>query len=71
MSASVALRAPASVAGFGALSGRILPEVLPLVGRGPARETVRAFVSHGVDDQKLGIRSAHNARDVFGTLGVP
>jgi phospholipase/carboxylesterase len=71
MSASVGLTAPSSVAGFGVLSGRILPEVLPRVVRGPALADVKAFVSHGVHDQTLGIHFAHHAREVLSTLGVP
>jgi phospholipase/carboxylesterase len=71
MSASVALTAPARVAGFGVLSGRILPEVLPQVQHGPALEQVQAFVSHGVQDQTLGIHFAHHARQVLTGLGVP
>jgi phospholipase/carboxylesterase len=71
MSASVALSAPASVAGFGVLSGRILREVLPLAERGPALSRVQAFVSHGVQDQTLGIHFAHQTRQVLTELGVP
>jgi phospholipase/carboxylesterase len=71
MSASVALTAPASVAGFGVLSGRILPEVLPQVQHGPALGKVQAFVSHGIYDQTLGIHFAHHAREVLSGLGVP
>jgi phospholipase/carboxylesterase len=71
MSASVALTAPESVAGFGVLSGRILPEVLPQVRRGPELDKVQAFVSHGVHDQTLGIHFAHHARQVLTELGVP
>jgi phospholipase/carboxylesterase len=71
MSASVALTAPSRVAGFGVLSGRILPEVLPQVEHGPALQQVKAFVSHGVQDQTLGIHFAHNARQVLTELGVP
>jgi phospholipase/carboxylesterase len=71
MSASVGLTAPGSVAGFGVLSGRILPEVLPLVQDGPLLGKLRAFVSHGVDDQTLGIHFAHRARAVLEGLGVP
>jgi phospholipase/carboxylesterase len=71
MSASVGLTAPDSVAGFGVLSGRILPEVLPRVARDPALGKVQAFVSHGVQDQKLGIHFAHHARQVLTELGVP
>lgn len=71
MSASVALTAPGSVAGFGVLSGRILPEVLPQVKRGDALGKIQAFVSHGVHDQTLGIHFAHHARQVLTGLGVP
>lgn len=71
MSASVALTAPASVAGFGVLSGRILPEVLPHVQQGPALGRIQAFVSHGVHDQTLGIHFAHQTREVLTGLGVP
>lgn len=71
MSASVALTAPERVAGFGILSGRILPEVLPAVRPGPALGKVAAFVSHGVQDRKLGIHFARNAKQVLAGFGVP
>lgn len=71
MSASVGLTAPGSVAGFGVLSGRILPEILPLVAPGPALASQQAFVSHGVQDETLGIHFAHHAREVLTRLGVP
>ena len=71
MSASVALTAPEQLAGFGVLSGRILPEVLPAVRTGEALGKLRAFVSHGVQDQKLGIHFARNSKEVLDGLGVP
>jgi phospholipase/carboxylesterase len=71
MSASVGLTAPAQVAGFGIFSGRILPEVLPLVQPGPALQKVRAFVSHGVQDEKLGIHFGRNASQVLASFQVP
>jgi phospholipase/carboxylesterase len=71
MSASVGLTAPEKVAGFGILSGRILPEVLPSVQPGSALAKVRAFVSHGVQDQKLGIHFARHAKEVLNGFGVP
>lgn len=72
MSASVGLTAPRSVAGFGLLSGRILPEILPLVDRSdPRLGRLQAFVSHGVGDQTLGIHFAHKARALLEELGVP
>jgi phospholipase/carboxylesterase len=71
MSASVGLTAPGSVAGFAVLSGRILPEILPLVTPGAALASQQAFVSHGVQDETLGIHFAHHAREVLTKLGVP
>ena len=71
MSASVALTAPSKVAGFGILSGRILPEVLPLVKPDPLLATLPAFVSHGVQDAVLGIHFAHHAKQVLDGLGLP
>lgn len=71
MSASVGLTAPDKVAGFGILSGRILPEVLPLVQRNAALREAQAFVSHGVQDDKLGIHFARQSRQVLEELGVP
>ena len=71
MSASVALTAPGKVAGFGILSGRILPEVLPLVKDNPLLATLPAFVSHGVQDAVLGIHFAHHAKTVLDGLGLP
>ena len=71
MSASAGLTAPGTVAGFGILSGRILPEVLPLVQPGAALHKLSAFVSHGVQDSKLGIHFAHNTKQVLEGYGVP
>ena len=71
MSASVSLTEPGKVAGFGILSGRILPEVLPLVKANPALASLPAFVSHGVHDATLGIHFARHARHVLDGLGVP
>ncbi|MFL6675467.1 MAG: alpha/beta hydrolase [Massilia sp.] len=71
MSASVGLTAPASIAGFAILSGRILPEVLPAVQHSPQLRSVHAFVAHGVQDQKLGVHFAHHAKAVLSELELP
>ena len=71
MSASVGLTAPDKVAGFGILSGRILLEVLPQVKAGPALSQLRAFVSHGIDDDKLAIHFARSAKQVLDGFEVP
>lgn len=71
MSASVGLTAPEKLRGFGILSGRILPEVLPSVRAGAALRQLRAFVSHGVQDDKLGIDFARHAKQVLTGYEVP
>lgn len=70
MSASVALTEPAKVAGFGVLSGRILPEIQPLIGPAAALKQVQAFISHGQEDQKLDIHFARSARDLVHSTGI-
>ncbi|SFB00525.1 phospholipase/carboxylesterase [Collimonas sp. OK607] len=62
LSASVALTRPDKVAGFGILSGRILPEIAPLIGTNVALRKVHGFVSHGVHDGKLTINFARSAQ---------
>lgn len=71
MSASVGLTAPEKVAGFGIMSGRILPEVASVVQPQLALSKVRAFVSHGVQDQTLGIHFARNAKEVLAGFDIP
>jgi len=53
MSASVALSRPDLVAGFGILSGRILPELEPHLAPPEALRGLSAFVSHGRHDPTL------------------
>ena len=62
ISASVGLTRPDKVAGFGILSGRILPEIAPLIAGAEALAALTAFVSHGVHDGKLSIEFARAAQ---------
>lgn len=71
MSASVGLTAPDTVSGFAILSGRILPEILPLVRQAIGLEKIAAYVAHGVHDNKLGIHFAREAHQLLQELGVP
>lgn len=71
MSASVALTAPKEVRGFGVLSGRILPEIEPLIADSQSLKQQHAFVAHGVHDQKLGIHFARRARALLEALHLP
>jgi phospholipase/carboxylesterase len=70
MSASAALTAPEKFAGFGILSGRILPEIRPYVVPGNGVSQLHAFIAHGAQDQKLGIHFARDARTYLEGLGL-
>lgn len=61
LSASVGLSAPHCVAGFGLLSGRILPELEPHIADREALQSLSAFVAHGLEDGKLPVSWAHKA----------
>lgn len=65
MSASVGLTAPANIAGFGIFSGRIPPEIAPLITGTATLSKRHAFVSHGVDDSKLPVDFARNAQSLL------
>lgn len=70
MSASVALTMPQSVAGFGVLSGRILPELKPHLASREQLGRLLAFIAHGVHDNKLPVAWAQRSNDWLDELGV-
>jgi phospholipase/carboxylesterase len=70
MSASVALSQPHLVAGFGLLSGRILPELRPHIAPVEALAHLRVFVAHGQFDSKLPLERAHRADALLNELQV-
>lgn len=70
VSASVALSAPESVAGFALLSGRILPELEPHIAQPPRLAAIQAFVGHGTQDTKLPLHWAERADALLSRLGV-
>lgn len=70
LSASVALTVPELVRGFAVLSGRILPEIEPLVAPRLALARLDALVAHGVDDDKLPLVWAERADALLDKLGV-
>ena len=71
MSASVALSAPDRVAGFGVLSGRILPEIEARLAAPAALATLHAFIAHGREDNKLPVSWAQRAEEWLTKLGIP
>lgn len=71
MSASVGLSAPDTVAGFGLLSGRILPELAPHLAPQAQLAKLKAFVGHGEHDGVLPVAWAHKADARLTELCVP
>ncbi len=70
MSASVALTSPESLRAFGLLSGRILPELEPVIASQERLATLRAFVSHGEQDGVLPVHWAQRSDALLTQLGV-
>ena len=70
MSLSLALTRPDKMAGVVAMSGRILPEVLPLVDAPAALAGLPIFVVHGTADPVLPIHYGRASRDRLAGLPV-
>jgi len=71
MSAGLALTQPGRVAGFGLLSGRILPEIRSQLAPPGELAGLSAFVSHGREDGTLPAAWAERSRVWLQELGVP
>ncbi len=71
LSASVGLSAPESVAGFGVLSGRILPELAPHIAEASRLAHLQGFIGHGEHDTKLPVAWAQRSDQLLTDLGVP
>ncbi|MEN3112643.1 hypothetical protein ACFONG_18390 [Uliginosibacterium paludis] len=70
MSASIALTSPWSVAGFGILSGRILPEIASQTAPLPALTHLQAFIGHGDRDATLPSFWADRAETLMKDLAI-
>ncbi|MDW5441593.1 alpha/beta hydrolase [Polaromonas sp. SM01] len=70
LSASVALSAPECVAGFGVLSGRILPELEPHLAGKERLAKLRGFIAHGEHDSKLPVMWAQRSDRLLDELRV-
>ncbi|ABD70254.1 phospholipase/Carboxylesterase [Rhodoferax ferrireducens T118] len=70
LSASVALSAPELVAGFGVLSGRILPELESHMADKARLKNLHAFIGHGEYDSKLPVMWAQRSDQLLSDLGV-
>lgn len=63
MSYSVALTAPEKIKGIAVMSGRLLPEVKPLVAANDRLKKLKIYVSHGTQDSVLKFQYALDATD--------
>ena len=70
MSASVALTRPDLIAGAVLMSGRILPEVQPLIAAPQELEGLPLLVVHGTADSVLPIHHARASRKLLSSLPV-
>lgn len=70
MSASVALSRPDLVAGFGVLSGRILPELAPHIASSENLKDLKAFIGHGEFDNVLPVIWAEKSKNLLRELNV-
>ncbi|WP_162301410.1 alpha/beta hydrolase [Cognatilysobacter segetis] len=70
LAAAAAMTAPQSVAGFAMLSGRLLPEVDPLVAQDARLQRLQALVVHGREDEVLPVSLAREGDDRLAALGI-
>jgi len=70
MSFSVGLTRLEKVAGIVAMSGRVLPEIIPHIAPPEALAGLPIFVAHGTEDQVLPIHHGRAARDLLQRLPV-
>lgn len=70
MSYSVALTEPEKIKGIAVMSGRLLPEVKPLVADEKRLSKLKIFVSHGRQDQVLHFPFATEAVDYLKSKGL-
>ncbi|WP_225321450.1 alpha/beta hydrolase [Rhizosphaericola mali] len=70
MSYSVALTEPEKIKGIAVMSGRLLPEVKPLVASPERLKKLQIFISHGKEDQVLHYPFATDAVSYLDSLGL-
>ncbi|MFS1162216.1 alpha/beta hydrolase [Aeromonas salmonicida] len=70
LSASLALTAPKCVRGFAILSGRILPEIEPLIARAEDLQHLSALVIHGKNDDRLPYFWAEKSTELLQAHGI-
>ena len=71
MSAGLALTRPDTVAGFGIMSGRILPEIGPLIAAPEALAGLQGLILNGDYDDRLPVAFAEQSAALLQSHGVP
>ncbi len=71
MSYSVALSRPEKVKGIVALSGRVLPEIKPVMAADSRLQRLHIFIGHGTADAVLPISYAHAAKALAEQADIP
>lgn len=70
MSYSTALTAPEKIKGIVVMSGRLLPEVKPLIASNERLSKLKVYIAHGSQDNVLQIQYAYDAFDYLKTKGI-
>lgn len=70
MSYSVGLTGPDKIKGIAILSGRLLEEVKPLIKPGAQLKQLNVFISHGTNDNVLGVHYAQSSNSYLKELGI-
>ena|SRR6218665_565807 len=70
MSYSVALTAPEKVKGIAVMSGRLLPEIKPLIADEKRLKKLKIFISHGKHDSVLNYQYATDALEFLKTKNL-
>lgn len=70
MSYSTALTEPEKIAGIAVMSGRLLPEVKPLIASNTRLSKLKVYISHGTQDNVLPVQYAYDAIDYLQSKGV-
>jgi phospholipase/carboxylesterase len=70
MSYSTALTQPEKIKGIAVMSGRLLPEVKPLIATNERLSKLKIYISHGSQDNVLQVKYADDALDYLKTKGI-
>ena len=70
MSYSIGLTRPDLVKGIAVMSGRLLEEIKPLIVSKEKLQSLKVFISHGIEDNTLQVQYARDANAFLKTLNI-